>query len=126
MNKKNIKILGLLSLIIVGVVAIVVGRSLASSDTSILRNQVVDGLSFENAKLECNEICTFEVDIYNENKETYNLKSIDLKFKQSDDSVITLTGYVGESLESDEGRKITASIDKDITSSVDLEYIINK
>ena len=128
--KNNKTLMGLVSavfVLVVGVVLITVGKSLATTDSSILRNQTVDGLSFENANISCESgVCTFTVDVYNENKEKYTLKDIDLNFKQSDDSIITLVGYIGSELESEEGRKITASIDKDIESSVDLEYKINK
>ena len=130
MNQQNKKmIIGLvtlLSVLIVVAIVIVIGNTVATTDTSVLRNQTVDGLTFENGNIECTDICTYTVDVYNENKETYNLKTINMNFKQEDDSVVTLVGYIGESLESDEGRKITASIDKDISSSVDLEYVINK
>ena len=128
--KNNKTLMGLVSavfVLVLGVVLITVGKSLASNDSSILRNQTVDGLSFENAEISCESgVCTFTVDVYNENKEKYTLKDIDLEFKQSDDSVITLVGYIGESLESEEGRKLTASIDKNIEDSVGLEYKINK
>ena len=127
---KNKMVMGLLSavfVLVIGIVLITVGKSLASNDSSILRNQTVDGLSFENAAISCESgVCTFTVDVYNENKEKYTLKDIDLNFKQSDDTVITLIGYIGEELESEEGRKLTASIDKNIEDSVGLEYKINK
>ena len=128
--KNNKTLMGLVSavfVLVVGVVLITVGKSLATTDSSILRNQTVDGLSFENANISCESgVCTFTVDVYNENKSTYALKDIDINFKQSDDSVITLVGYIGESLESEEGRKLTASIDKNIEDSIELEYKINK
>ena len=128
--KSNKNLMGLLSAVLVvmiGIVLITVGKSLATVNSSVLRNQVVDGLSFENAELVCEAgVCTFTVDVYNENKSTYNLKYIDIDFKQSDNSVITLVGYIGESLETEEGRKITASIDKDLEDSTNVEYRINK
>ena len=128
--KNNKNLMGLLSavlVVLVGIVLITVGKSLASVNSSILRNQVVEGLSFENAALVCETgVCTFTVDVYNENKSTYNLKYIDIEFKQPDNSVITLVGYIGESLDSEEGRKITASIDKNLEDSTGLEYKINK
>ena len=128
--KKNKMLMGIASAVIVlviGIVLITIGKSLASNDTSLLRTQVVDGLSFENAAISCESgVCTFTVDVYNENKSTYNLKYIDIEFKQPDNSVITLVGYIGESLDSEEGRKITASIDKNLEDSTGLEYKINK
>ena len=128
--KDNKQLMGLVSavfVVVLGIVLITVGKSLSTSDSSVLRNQTVDGLSFENADISCNSgVCTFTVDVYNENKSTYTLKNIDLNFKQEDNSVLTLVGYIGETLESDEGRKLTASIDRDISNSTNLEYKINK
>ena len=123
----NKKVIGLLSIVLVAVIAIVIKSSISTEDSSILRRQVVDNLSFENAELKCEgNICTFEVDVYNDGKEDYELKNIKMNFKQEDGSIETLIGYIGEKLESDEGRKITASIDRDISDSTDLEYEIVK
>ena len=121
------RIIGLLSIILLAVIVIVIKSSISTEDSSILRRQVVDNLSFENAELKCEgNTCTFEVDVYNDSKEAYNLKNIKMSFKQEDGSIETLLGYIGEKLESDEGRKITASIDKDISNSTDIEYEIVK
>ena len=131
MNKENKKmvigLLGLAVVLIVVAIIMIVGGSLADTDSTILRNRTVDGLSFENANLVYeNGISTFTVDVYNENKDTYNLKYISINFKDNEGVETTLIGYIGSSIESDTGRKITALVDKDITSSVSLEYVINK
>ena len=126
-NKQLVGLVGAVFVIVIALILITVGKSLADKDSSILRNQTKDGLSFENAEILCeNGKCTFTVDVFNENKTTYTLKDIDIKFTKSDGKIISLVGYIGDSLESEEGRKITASIDEDIESSTSLEYIINK
>ena len=81
MNRLNKKArIGLLSgvlIIVVAVVIIFVGKSMATTDSSILRNQTVEGLSFENATLEYKDgVTTYTVDVYNENKEKVSLKNI--------------------------------------------------
>lgn len=131
MNRLNKKArIGLLSgvlIIVVAVVIIFVGKSIASTDSSILRNQTVGGLSFENATLEYKDgVTTYTVDVYNENKEKVSLKNIEINFKQEDDTYITLTGYIGNSLDSDEGKKMQASVDLDLTNSTDIEFNIVK
>ena len=131
MNRLNKKArMGLLSgvlIIVVAVVIIFVGKSIASTDSSILRNQTVEGLSFENAILEYKDgVTTYTVDVYNENKEKVSLKNIEINFKQEDDTYITLTGYIGNSLDSDEGKKMQASVDLDLTNSTDIEFNIVK
>ena len=125
---KNTKmfIIGTL-ILVVGIFLVVVGNSIATPDSTILRNQEVDNLKLENASLEyVNKISTYEVDVTNTLDTTYNLKYINIKLTTDDNIEYNLIGYIGESLESKETRKITASIDKDITNIIDIEYTIIK
>lgn len=118
--------------LIVGIIVLVgliflVGRSVADPNTGYLRNQVVDGLSFENAEIVYEEgITTFTAEVYNENGVEYTLKNISINLTDADGNVTTLVGYIGETLEINEGKIITASIDDDLSDSTNLEYVINK
>ena len=125
---KNTRSLIISSLVLgLGILLILIGNSLASTESTILKDQVVDNLSFENATLEyANNVSTFKVEVTNDNTEAYNLKYIEINFKDSSDKVSKLIGYIGEVIASGETREITASIDKDITDSVSLEYSIIK
>ena len=125
---KNTRNLIISSLVLgLGILLILIGSSLASTESTILKDQVVDNLSFENATLEyANNVSTFKVEVTNDNTEAYNLKYIEINFKDSSDKVSKLIGYIGEVIASGETREITASIDKDITDSVSLEYSIIK
>ena len=124
MKKKNLVVLDLL-LIGIGIYFFF-GKSVATDESTILKDQVVDGLSFEDANLDYNNgVSTLVVNVTNENKDVYNLKYIEIKFGLSDEDV-TLIGYVGETINQDEKKIITASIDKDITNATSLEYVINK
>ena len=124
-RKKPIIIIG--SLLIVMIVIFLIGRSVADPNSGYLRNQSVDGLSFENAELVYeNGITTFTVEVYNESGDIYNLKDISIQLTDEADKVTTLVGYIGESLDVDEAKRITASIDQDLSSSVNLEYVVNK
>ena len=125
---KNIKNLVLSSFILImsGII-VLIGVTLAASDSTILKNQVVDNLSFENASLEyMNNTSTFKVEVTNNNTDIYNLKYIEIIFKDENAISTKLIGYIGESIEVGETREIVASIDKDITNSVSLEYAIIK
>lgn len=126
--KENKKLLVLLSsLIIVSIIVFIVGRTLADPNTEYLRNQTVDELSFENANLVFeNGITTFTVEVYNESGDVYSLKNISINLIDKNANVTTLVGYIGETLEKDEAKYITASIDQDLSSSVSLEYVVNK
>lgn len=116
----------LICLLLTGIIFLI-GRSSADPNSGNLRNQTVDKLSFEDASLVYeNGVTTFTVEVYNESGDTYPLKNISINFKDANNDIITLIGYIGESLEKDEAKLITASIDQDLSSSVSLEYVINK
>jgi len=127
LNKIKIPAVILGSLLIVFLVVFLVGRTIADPNSGYLRNQSVDNLSFENANLVYeNGITTFTVEVYNESGESYSLKNISINLKNDSNDITTLVGYIGEELETDEGKLITASIDKDLSDSTSLEYIVNK
>ena len=125
MNKKRI-IIGLAAVLVLAVVIYSVGRSLATpASQSKIEN--VDGLLFENANVEYEDkLSTFTVDVYNENKKTYNMKSIDITLTNKKKESITLT-YEIDSLEANEGRKIIISkIDYDLRDYNKISYKVNK
>ena len=125
---KNIKNLVLSSFILImsGII-VLIGVTLAASDSTILKNQVVDNLSFENASLEyIDNTSTFKVEVTNNNIDIYNLKYIEIIFKDENNISTKLIGYIGESIDVGETKEIVASIDKDINNSVSLEYSIIK
>lgn len=110
-----------------GILLVLIGNSIASTETTILQDEVIDNLSFENASLEyLNDTSTFKVSVTNKNTDTYNLKYIEIIFKDENDNTNKLIGYIGDSLESEETKEIVASIDKDITNSISLDYSIVK
>ena len=83
-------------------------------------------LSFENATLEYKDgVTTFEARVYNESGGEYTLKTINV-ILDSSSKTTTLTGYIGESLESEEGKILRISIDDDLSDSTKLTYKINK
>ena len=102
--------------------------SLSSTESSYLADQTVEGLSFENANLEVgNGVSTYTVEVTNDLDKDYSLKNINIIFKDgSGQEIETLLGYIGENLEVGETKLIDASIDKEITDIVKIEYVINK
>ena len=125
-NRKQAIILG--SVFLVVIVGLIIGRTLTFSDpnSGYLRNQTVDGLSFENATLEYEDgVTTFEAKVYNESGSEYTLKTINV-ILDSSSKTTTLTGYIGESLENEEGKVLRISIDDDLSDSNKLTYKINK
>lgn len=123
-NRKQAIILG--SIFLVVIVGLIIGISFGEPNSGYLRNQTVDGLSFENATLEYKDgVTTFEAKVYNESGSKYTLKTINV-ILDSGSKTTTLTGYIGESLENEEGKVLRISIDDDLSDSNKLTYKINK
>ena len=128
MKRENFKtVLTLFSLFVVsGMLLLLAGRSLGDPNSTILREQEVDGLVFKNATIEYNEgITTFTVEVEN-TLEDMNLRYININFKDENDNSTRLIGYIGDNIKSKETKLIVASVDKDITNSIDITYSINK
>ena len=127
MNKKKITIISIIGILVIVLAIYFLGRSAATEESTILKDQIVDGLSFTDADLKYeNGVSTLVVSVTNKNKETYSLNYVEINVTLEDDNTIALIGYIGNSINPDDKRIITASIDKDITTSKKLEYVINK
>ncbi|MBE6160969.1 MAG: hypothetical protein E7158_01935 [Firmicutes bacterium] len=105
-----------------------IGKShAASTGDGYFPVEVVDGLSFENSELNCLEsLCTYKVDVYNTNENTYDLKTIEVIITDKDNNEISMLGYIGNTLEKDEGKILEVSIDKDLSNAKKVQYKINK
>ena len=125
--KQKVTVIGLIGLALLTIVILKIGSTLADPNSNYLKNQEVDGLVFEDANVVYEDgKSTFTVNVYNYGDEEYSLKTININFKDKDGNINTLIGYIGDKLKVEEGRQLTAIIDKDITDSINLEYIINK
>ncbi len=114
-------------LVLALIVAIVLKQSAAASYTTILRNQVVDGISFENARIDKEDGKTvFTVDLYNENLDKHDIKDLTIVFKRDNKKDVRVYLDSVNSLESYEGRQISVYVKEDIVNCSDIEYIINK
>ena len=119
MNKKVLPIVSIILVIVLGVVIYF--------ESTILKDQEVEGLTFTNANLNVDKgISTLSVSVTNTNKEAYSLNYIEIVVTDDKENSNTLIGYIGDTIEPNDTKIITASIDKDITNSTSLEYIINK
>lgn len=126
-NKKQVIIISSSILLILIIVLLVFGKSLSDPNTGYLRNQSVDGLSFENANLTYeNGITVFTADVYNETNDIYSMKTINVSFKDKNNKIITLVGYIGNTLSKDEGKYLKISTDQDLSDTVSISYTINK
>lgn len=102
--------------------------SFSSTETGYLSNQTVNGLSFENAAINVvGGVTTYTVEVVNDSENIYNLKNINVIFKDvSNKEIVTLYGYIGEKLNVDEKKMLKASIDKEITEIGSINYEIKK
>ena len=127
---KNTKIVGLVVIILtVGVIGFNLIRSaFASPSESYLADQTVSNLEFKNATLNyANNVSTYEVDVTNTTSSKYTLKTITIKFLDADSNEIeTLTGYVGDFIDANDSKVLTASVDKEIKDVASITYTVNK
>ena len=125
MKSKKVLVVAIAAFILVGLIVFGVSYAL-KDDGNFLRNQKVNGLSFENAKVEYkNDKSNFSVIVYNENEDTLDVKSIEIQLVDKDNKEVNMIVDIDGALESDEGRLLTATIDKDITDMKSLKYVIN-
>ena len=127
---KNTKIVGLIVVIlIVGVIGFnLIRKAFASPSESYLADQTVSNLEFKGATLNyANNISTYEVDVTNTLSSKYTLKTITITFKDEEGATIeTLTGYVGDFIEANDSKVLTASVDKEIKDVASITYTVNK
>ena len=118
---------GIVGILLIGLTVSLM-PSLSSTESSYLSDQTIDGLSFEKANLEVvNGVSTYTVEVTNDLDKDYSLKNINIVFKDgSGNEIETLLGYIGDKLEVGETKLIDASIDKELTDIVKIEYVINK
>ena len=128
-NKKSKKVLviALIAFVLVGLIVFGISYAL-KDDGNFLHNQKVNGLSFENAKVEYkNDKSDFSVIVYNENEDTMNVKSIEIQMIDKDNKEVSMVVELDGALESDEGRKIIIdNIDYDLSDYNKISYTINK
>ena len=123
-NKRTAIILG--SLLLVVIAGLIIRNTLSDPNTGYLRNQTVEGLSMEDASLEYKDgVSTFTANVYNESGDVYNLKTINV-ILEGKNKTTTLAGYIGETLEKEEGKVLRISIDQDLSDSTKLTYKINR
>ena len=120
--------LGGIALFFLAIITIGLGISMADPESGYLSDQTIDGLTFENAKLVYeNGVSTYTVEVVNDLEEEYNLKNINIVFKDGEgNEIVTLLGYIGEKLSVGETKLIDASINEEISNITSIEYVINK
>lgn len=123
----TIKVLIFSGILILSSIVVTVFKNSVAMDTSLLRNQIVEGISFENAKLDIdNGITTLTVDVINNNQNIFNLNYISIIVEDNNHDSDVLIGYIGNSININEKKVLTARIDKDLSNAVNITYSIIK
>lgn len=128
-SKKQKIVVGVMSFLLVSVISFNLLKSaFANPDNNYLADQTIDGISFENAKLNYNNgISNYTVEVINDNNKDYDLKTINVVFKDSKGKEITtLLGYLGENLSANEKRILEISTDNELSNVKSINYLINK
>lgn len=122
-----------LGISVIVVIAIIIGSialinfqfSKASIDTSkLLENQTVENIEFVNASMTDNKL---KIVVHNRNRSIYNLKTIDVVFKDSSNQEIeTVNAYIGNSLKEGEYKQLVIDTDADLSTASSIQYRINK
>ena len=111
---------------VVGLLVVVKLNHTASSTSSdiLLQDQEVSDLEFVDASLESNR---FKVVVHNLLESDYNLKTIDIKFLDSNgNEVITLSGYIGNKIDANGMKELVTSTDADLSKAVTIKYFVKK
>lgn len=129
LSQKEKIIISISAVLVIGAFILIgVGMSYSDPESGYLSNQTVEGLTFEKANLVYeNGVSTYTVEVVNDLEEEYNLKNIDIIFKDGEGhEIVSLLGYIGDTIKAGETRLIDASIDQEITNITSIEYKINK
>ena len=126
---KRTKVIGLVCVfLLVGIIGFQIIRNTFANPETGYEVQTVDNLNFTNAQIEkVNDLTRFRVEVTNTLETTYNLKTIEVTFKDEEEQTIeTLIGYIGDTLNGNEKKILEAYVDKDITNVSKIGYKINK
>jgi len=122
------RLLGGLGCLFLAIILIGIGASYSDPNSSYLSDQTVDNLEFKNANLVYeNGVSKYTAEVTNSLTTNYALKTINIIFKDSTGTEIeNLIGYIGNNLTPGEVKLLDASVDKELTDIVTIEYKINK
>lgn len=101
--------------------------SRANTHTEVLKDQTVDGFSITKSSLIYEKgTSTFTANMTNNSDVEQNILSVTIYMKdKKGNTVVELTGYIGEVISSTEMRVITAHTDADLSDIITIAYKVN-
>lgn len=99
-----------------------------NTNKDVIKDQTVEGLKLTNTSLvNLGGISTLETEVSNKTGASVFLKSFDIIVKdKKGKEVVTLLGYVGEEIPDGTTRRITTSVDQDLSDAGAISYKINR
>lgn len=100
----------------------------ANTEQEVIKDQKVEVFAFTNTSLVYeNGTSTLETLVTNTSKEKQFLAEFKIHVKDAKGNVIvTLTGFIGDSIEAGSSKKITSTYGSDLTNAAKIEYEIVK
>lgn len=105
----------------------VVSEPSANTNTNVIAEQDFEGLKINNVSLITEgETSVFTADVVNTTSENIEVKSFDIIMKDANgNEVITLLGYIGNTIAPNNSSTITSSVEMDLSNVVTVEYVRN-
>lgn len=95
-----------------------------NTNENVIKDQELEGFKFQNTSLVYeNGTSTLVSSVTNTSSQTQNLSEFAIHVKDADgNEIITLSGYIGGSVEPGETRTINSSYGSDITNAASITY----
>ena len=97
-----------------------------NTNTDVIKDQTIDVFKFENTSLVYTEgTTTLETIVTNTSSEDKMLQEFKILVKDSNgNEMITLTGFIGDTLKAGESRVINSFCGEDLTQATSIEYTV--
>lgn len=95
-----------------------------NTNNDVIKDQVIENFKFENTSLVYSDgNSVLQTSVTNTSNETTYLKEFNIYVKdEKGNEIITLKGFIGDSLNSGETRIITSSYGDDLTNAASITY----
>lgn len=100
----------------------------ANTNDEVIKDQEIDVFSFTKTSLIYeNGTSTLETTVTNNSDETQYLKEFKIIVKDSEgNEIVTMTGFIGDSIEAKASRVIDSTYGEDLTNAASIEYEVVK
>lgn len=99
-----------------------------NTEKEVIKDREIDGIKLENTSLVVtNGISKITTKVTNSTDSDYKLDEYKITFKDAEGKeIVTIPGYVGDTIKSGETKTINSSVDIDLTNAKSAEYEVKK